>query len=75
MFVEAQWKFISVCFYDFLFFYFLFCFFLYLKISSELPNDGDFLGSLLLVWWDIPTESRLLKFLQCLGKDEEGWGG
>ena len=48
-------------------------FILFVK-SSESPSDGDFLRSLLFVWYEIPPEPRLLKLLQRSGKDEGVWG-
>ena len=48
-------------------------FILFVK-SSESPSDGDFLGSLLHVWYESPPESRLLKLLQRSGKDDGVWG-
>ena len=65
-------------------FYFLFCYvnffifylaFILFVMSSESPSDGDFLGSLLFVWYKSPPEPQLLKLLQRSGKDEGVWGG
>ena len=57
-------------FYDFLFFIllcefynFYFAFILFVT-SSESPSDGDFLGSLLSVWYESPPEPQLLKLIQ-----------
>ena len=55
------------CYVNFLFFVFAFILFV---MSSESPSDGDFLGSLLLVWYESPLEPQLLKLLQHSGKDE-----
>ena len=49
-------------------------FILFVK-SSESPSDGDFLGSLLYVWYESPPGPRLLKLLQRSGKDDGVWGG
>ena len=66
-------------FYDFLFCYVnLFIFYLAFILfvtSSELPSDGDFLGSLLFVWYESPPEPWLLKLLQRPGKDDRVWWG
>ena len=60
-------------------FYFLFCYvnffifylaFILFVTSSESPNDGDFLGLLLLVWYESPPKPQLLKLLQRPGKDD-----
>ena len=68
-------------FYDFLFFIMLCEFYIFYLVfilfvkSSESPSDGDFLGSLLHVWYESSPEPRLLKLLQRSGKDEGVWGG
>ena len=73
----------GIYFFGFRIFYFLFCyvnfvffmaFILFVKYS-EWPSDGDFLGSLLVVWHKSPPEPQLLKLLQRSGKDEGVWGG
>ena len=57
-------------FYDFLFFillcefYNFYLAFILFVTSSESPSDGDFLGSLLSVWYESPTEPQLLKLIQ-----------
>ena len=67
-------------FYDFLFFillcefYNFYLAFILFVTSSESPSDGDFLGSLLSVWYESPPETLSLKLLQRLGKVEGVWG-
>ena len=55
-------------------FYIFYLAFILFVMSSELPSDGDFLGSLLLVSYESPPEPQLLKLLQRSGKDEGAWG-
>ena len=74
----------KIYFFGFMIFYFLLCYvnlfifylaFILFVMASELPSDGDFLGSLLFVWYESPPEPRLLKLLQRLGKDDRVWWG
>ena len=74
----------EIYFFGFMIFYFLFCYvnfyifysaFILSVRSLESPSDGDFFGSLLLVWYESPPEPQLLKLLQHPGKDEGVWGG
>ena len=57
-------------FYDFLFFillcefYNFYLAFILFVTSSESPSDGDFLGSLLFVWYESPPEPQLLKLIE-----------
>ena len=37
-------------------FYIFYLAFILFFMSSELPSDGDFLGSLLLVWYESPPD-------------------
>ena len=55
----------EIYFFGFMIFYFLFCYvnffifylaFILFVMSSESPSDGDFLGSLLFVWYESPPE-------------------
>ena len=73
----------EIYFFGFMIFYFLFCYvnfyifysaFILSVRSSESPSDGDFLGSLLFVWYESPPETLSLKILQRLGKEEGVWG-
>ena len=73
----------EIYFFGFMIFYFLFCYvnfyifysaFILSVRSSESPSDGDFLGSLLFVWYESPPETQSLKLLQRLGKEEGVWG-
>ena len=74
----------EIYFFGFMIFYFLFCYvnffifylaFILFVMSSESPSDGDFLGSLLFVWYKSPPEPRLLKLLQRPGKYDRVWWG
>ena len=54
-------------------FYIFYLAFILSVTSSESPSDGDFLGSLLFVWYENTSEPRLLKLQQLLEKDDRVW--